>query len=89
MRPLLTLVFITFALTSCRGKTDDLSVLKNRCLSCHNLAPICFQLGKRDFNAWKTTVEAMKKAGAKISASEGDRLAAFLSNQGQDAAFCK
>jgi hypothetical protein len=71
---------IGFFITAC-SQSNELSVLKQRCTGCHNLVPICNKLGKKGFEDWKLTIESMKRAGAKVSATDVERLADFLSRQ--------
>ncbi|MFQ3573554.1 MAG: hypothetical protein SNJ53_02855 [Thermodesulfovibrionales bacterium] len=79
-------VFFIFGCT----KGDDASLLKDRCLSCHNLIPVCLKLGVRNYEQWKDSVIAMRKAGARLSDTEVEKISRYLTNQRPETVdFCK
>lgn len=89
MKGLVLSLAVAFSLSAC-SQTDGVSLLKKQCTGCHNLIPVCSKLGQKNLQDWKSTVEAMKKVGAKVSASESDRIAELLSKQRQETAeFCR
>ncbi len=85
---LLSFAIVVFA-TAC-SKSDDLWLMKQNCIGCHNLVPVCVSLGTKNAKDWKITIESMKRAGAKIQNPDIDKIADFLSRQKPDSAdFCK
>lgn len=89
MKKIFLIITIGFSLYACSGGNDD-SLLKSKCLSCHNMVPICAKIGIKNVQGWIDSIDAMKKAGAKISNNEKERLANFLAGLKQEKAdFCK
>ena len=57
---------------------DPGDVVMNSCTACHSLERVCASIGKKDRDAWNTTVTAMVGRGARIQQTDLPKVVDYL-----------
>jgi cytochrome c5 len=70
------LVVSALSLGAAQGRSGA-QVVKESCASCHNLRPVCGNLGQ-DAAYWNRTVARMVRNGARLQSGEVEETAGFL-----------
>jgi cytochrome c5 len=60
-------------------KEDIASVVKTKCVVCHDIKRTCSEIGEADAKEWKKIVDRMKERGAKVDEAEAAKVTEYLS----------
>ncbi|OQX22149.1 MAG: hypothetical protein BWK80_31270 [Desulfobacteraceae bacterium IS3] len=69
-------------------KEDVASVIKTKCVGCHDIKRTCSEIGEADAKEWKKIVDRMKERGAKLDESEAAKVIEYLSGLKDSKPLC-
>lgn len=69
-------------------KEDIASLIKGKCLVCHDIKRTCSEIGEADAEEWKKIVDRMVERGAKLDEAEAKKVTEYLSGLKDAKALC-
>lgn len=69
-------------------KEDIASLIKGKCLACHDMKRTCSEIGEADAEEWKHILGRMVKKGAKLDEAEAKKMTEYLSALKEAKALC-